>query len=524
MSLLNINRWENTFLARHRIPEEQIQRWLNGLNQLNIGSELDTLASEEWVLIRRLQLKARLDENHGESQAANGWSNALTQELRKLLENGQDNNIVRYASRRDACCDMLYRTACGDLSRAWAWKQMGLLPPHGDFHSNDSGMIFNQAAQHFLAEPATIWPLLTRLIKAEAETGALTMLIQVLPATDLQEWLTACPQTRPYQQLALRPSPLQGNDRLHPTLLVTLLMRWISDHTWLVRRHRQAVMVLLAAAAQPADETIRPQAGEFAAQRILAASRALMDGFFPPQAELTDHSSSRGATPQTGNNGAKNIADTAKHLIKSQVPGLQPANPLRIPDSPHEDSLADTCTKDEMPIPPSLPDHIDEWVSQWGGLLFLLHLVPDTGLLAQLERLAGEKELHADTRRHILWQLATQHLKIPADDPVVRAFCGGWQPGQQHGNSLHALPGELEQTVHQAAETLRSSLAKHLPLHPELTMEAICRRQAKIRFEQGWIEARMPLKQADSRLRRAALDLDPGWIPWLGCVMRFIYE
>ncbi len=23
--------------------------------------------------------------------------------------------------------------------------------------------------------------------------------------------------------------------------------------------------------------------------------------------------------------------------------------------------------------------------------------------------------------------------------------------------------------------------------------------------------------------RRAALDLDPGWLPWLGCIVRFVY-
>jgi hypothetical protein len=25
-------------------------------------------------------------------------------------------------------------------------------------------------------------------------------------------------------------------------------------------------------------------------------------------------------------------------------------------------------------------------------------------------------------------------------------------------------------------------------------------------------------------VRRAGLDLDPGWIPWLGAVVRFVYE
>jgi hypothetical protein len=31
------------------------------------------------------------------------------------------------------------------------------------------------------------------------------------------------------------------------------------------------------------------------------------------------------------------------------------------------------------------------------------------------------------------------------------------------------------------------------------------------------------LDQADIRIRRAGLDLDPGWVPWLGRVVLFHY-
>jgi hypothetical protein len=31
------------------------------------------------------------------------------------------------------------------------------------------------------------------------------------------------------------------------------------------------------------------------------------------------------------------------------------------------------------------------------------------------------------------------------------------------------------------------------------------------------------LSQIDLRLRRLALDVDPGWVPWLGRVMQVIY-
>jgi hypothetical protein len=33
----------------------------------------------------------------------------------------------------------------------------------------------------------------------------------------------------------------------------------------------------------------------------------------------------------------------------------------------------------------------------------------------------------------------------------------------------------------------------------------------------------MPLDEVDLDVRRAGLDLDPGWVPWLGTVVRYVY-
>jgi hypothetical protein len=39
----------------------------------------------------------------------------------------------------------------------------------------------------------------------------------------------------------------------------------------------------------------------------------------------------------------------------------------------------------------------------------------------------------------------------------------------------------------------------------------------------GWIEIRLDLREVATDVRRVGLDLDPGWLPWLGVVMRFAY-
>ena len=51
-----------------------------------------------------------------------------------------------------------------------------------------------------------------------------------------------------------------------------------------------------------------------------------------------------------------------------------------------------------------------------------------------------------------------------------------------------------------------------------------CRRRAEIVADPGWLEVRLALDEVATEVRRAALDLDPGFVPWLGVVVRFVYE
>jgi hypothetical protein len=50
----------------------------------------------------------------------------------------------------------------------------------------------------------------------------------------------------------------------------------------------------------------------------------------------------------------------------------------------------------------------------------------------------------------------------------------------------------------------------------------LARRPGLVSGAPGWIEVRLT-DEADPVVRRAGLDLDPGWIPWLGTVMRYLY-
>jgi hypothetical protein len=49
-------------------------------------------------------------------------------------------------------------------------------------------------------------------------------------------------------------------------------------------------------------------------------------------------------------------------------------------------------------------------------------------------------------------------------------------------------------------------------------------RRAEIIADPAWIDIRFGIGDATTDVRRLGLDLDLGWVPWLGVVLRFAYE
>jgi hypothetical protein len=52
----------------------------------------------------------------------------------------------------------------------------------------------------------------------------------------------------------------------------------------------------------------------------------------------------------------------------------------------------------------------------------------------------------------------------------------------------------------------------------------VCERRAEIIADPGWIEAHFSPDDVSLEIRRAGLDLNPKYLPWLGVVVRFLYD
>jgi hypothetical protein len=67
------------------------------------------------------------------------------------------------------------------------------------------------------------------------------------------------------------------------------------------------------------------------------------------------------------------------------------------------------------------------------------------------------------------------------------------------------------------------ALRRWLRRYARIGLHDLVCRPGKISATRTHIDILLDLRQAELRVRRAGLDLDPGWVPWLGRVILFHY-
>jgi hypothetical protein len=161
--------------------------------------------------------------------------------------------------------------------------------------------------------------------------------------------------------------------------------------------------------------------------------------------------------------------------------------------------------------------------TRFGGLLYLVNLANRIGLA---QRILQEGRLAQRNPRWSLHQLALALVPAVASDPAALAFAGvlpeGDPPNQDQppaSENEHAAIAQLRRGLLLA---LREVLDRPRDSDLEL-LDFVCRRRAEIVADPGWLEVRLSLDEVRTQIRSAGLDLDPGWVPWLGIVIRFVY-
>ena len=104
------------------------------------------------------------------------------------------------------------------------------------------------------------------------------------------------------------------------------------------------------------------------------------------------------------------------------------------------------------------------------------------------------------------------HCNVETGDPVLR-----WA-------EVTAEQCEPEQIADRLLRIWMLKVRRWCWRNGRISMRDVVRRSGYVTLTRTDLDVTLAIESADVRIRRVGLDLDPGWVPWFGCVVRFHYR
>lgn len=213
-------------------------------------------------------------------------------------------------------------------------------------------------------------------------------------------------------------------------------------------------------------------------------------------------------------------------------------------DEPAAPALSDTLS----PPSPARRQPDGPPATELAGLLFLVPVFERLGLAGLL---ASDPLFVEAAWPALLFRRVAGRLRVRGDDPILRFLDDGLDapaatppgsfiaPPSWHTLAVRPFVMRDDRTTDRTGR-LTVALASgpwhvHLDawivvarrwVRRELRMglRSLVRRPGRVAWTRTHVDVFLPLREADVRIRRAGLDVDPGWVPWLGKVITFEYR
>jgi hypothetical protein len=409
-------------------------------------------------------------------------------------------NAIVISGQAEAIARLARLHARGKTSMEWFWT--AVIPAWQEGLSRGGRWLALLQAAYDLPEA----PLAIAMIVKEAvEAGAENELLCSLPPGRGREWLQVAGWSlAPEADEAA--SDLALNARHE-----TIVRRWA--HRWGPRSRRLSwLAVTLAVAEKPArvaDPNLPARVAAWLTQ-LMARARALpSDGLDQTLAA---------SAPVTAEE-RRTTADRAPPATNDVVP--------REPNESLENEVEAITIAAAVELDLQLAKATPAQSSNFAGLFFLIPALQRLGF--------GE-------------MLAVQPMLIDCDFPVRLLQFIGRRIGLKSNDPLAAVLDEFDPETPlpgswEMPEAAQSELARPKPRGPFDSPQLVwltairrwCRRHAGmglislicrrggVAVSRTHLDISFPIDAADIRLRRVALDVDPGWVPWLGRVVQFHY-
>ncbi len=539
--------------ARERDERPRLDDALHSALDEMLEGELMRLGfgEREEVCIRDVFAPVRLRPSATTGAMAREWARALAAAIKSAADGGRTGVVVRYASRFQALVDMCVGVARDELERVWAWRQVGLWSGGANATRQEA---LNEAVAALFAEPQAIVPVLSTL----AGDGTLARLAPRLtpehwsalaeaaleaagaPFASDGSWNQSAtqPSLRPATTKFDQSDPLVVN--LHASMKearrivsASRIARSLAASWPQHARVERAVAVLVVLESSPVSLSL-----DVAEVRALLNSVALAmrpvealqlretagekpTGGRGPGVERArfdeEAATTNEAEPEMGSDVAR-LSEASLSDAASEAPADLSSKAGR-QESPTDAVVKAEAFGEERP----LPDVRRRAFTRFGGLLFLLGLLEDLGLPEDLYVDAASR---GRTLSRALHRLALVLAPCAAAaDPAVLAFAG-LMPDAKPPSEVddEADTFAVEAYAARVVAALRERLEDRRGETAEALLEFVCMRRAEVVADPGWFEVRLSLEEVSTELRSAGLDLDPGYLRWLGVVVKFVYE
>ncbi|MGR6320741.1 hypothetical protein Q2K19_22090 [Micromonospora soli] len=519
----------------------------------------------QWC-VRRLDVRVGLDPADGDEAFGARWAESICAAVLRVAASGSSRDVVHYRNDLDAAADAVLGLAAGRDERRWAWRQLGL-PGDAEavlLHRPEAAVeVLSRvvaagglAALHrrlgdrgwtLIAE--AVWRASGGTARSAVDTagpgspaglggpggrgrhgasvfarGALALRLcraTIRPsAAVLDAWAV----------LVVVEADPAAPRRPHTERAVAEARRWLADSLGgpmagtAGRPRDDDGMATTAADSADANEPAAPSTdspqseaiGQVATRGDQAASAE--PGRWPPGAETRP----RPLTPRpdrqieperaTGDSGGR--AQAMPDPRTGRADGSAVERAPAVPEADPDRAIGELPTRTQ--------EGLEFAFTAWAGLPFLLATAASAGLPERLfdafeertigwvvHRLGG---LISESGPEDAALLALAGLHGERAETVLRAP----EPTEDEAALLDGIAGEW---VRATADRLGHDGDDSLP-----EVRARLRRPGHVDAQAGWFVIHLPLASADPVVRRAGLDLDPGWVPWLGAVVRYVYD
>jgi hypothetical protein len=524
----------NRLRAHLRLPREamreeaRVNRAIDNALAHELESAIDrrSITVDGYLCIPRLQTQVVLRLGESDAALAASVSQAIADAISKAIRGASG---IYYTSRAHLLADLVMSVMRADFQRAWAWSQLGLWQESGASsarsHANQVAQVLGREARHAVA-----------VLSELARDGS--SLTDLLHWVDARRWTEMAQAASRAHGSGLDPERVFRGEALSPQVL-EIAARFVEQSS-IARavatssRRRLSDQIAAAFAILVLIE-VEPAAIRTASDSVYAVLHSI--------AIILQRSAERGMiTTATEDWHAQSSVEERQQLERGTTSENEPVASVesqQVADHPAPlergsnaanpragESLEQSRSEQEQNEQPALEVRRSA-ITRIGGLTYLINAIARLELPGQIIR---DHRLSKRGLRWTLHQLGIALLAPDPADPALLAFAGLLPDASPPNRETEAPRDEelaaVEEYRAMLIEYLRRALGDRLQpadISDDALIDFVCRRRAKILGDPGWLEVHFAVDEASPEIRFAGLDLDPGWIPWLGVVVKFIY-